>query len=284
VRAVGVDVSEKRGLDLVVLDDGLRVELHRQRATIDDLVTLLNAQRPEVVAIDSPPKWGHSGGSRSAERDLRRLGIQSYGTPSDPAKQENAFYGWMRVGIATFEACAQVGYPLYTGGIPARTAMEVFPHASAVVLAGGLPPRGLPKLPWRRSVLAGRGVSLAGLDSLDLVDAGLAALTGIFALRGESATLGEVADGVIVIPARAVPAKRFGRCASPASQPAQAHLPRLAPCACGDPECRAMTDGEFAPGHDAKRKSLLWRMARDGKDAVAELRRRGWALPPDLEE
>ena len=40
--------------------------------------------------------------------------------------------------------------------------------------------------------------------------------------------------------------------------------------------------GEFAKGHDAKRKSLLWQRAREGQDAIEELGRRGWAAPPEV--
>jgi len=39
---------------------------------------------------------------------------------------------------------------------------------------------------------------------------------------------------------------------------------------------------EFAPGHDAKRKSALWKLARTGQDAIDELRRRRWELPPEI--
>jgi hypothetical protein len=56
----------------------------------------------------------------------------------------------------------------------------------------------------------------------------------------------------------------------------------MSACACGDVACLAMTAREFAPGHDAKRKSSLWALARSGQDAVDELRRRGWELPPEM--
>ena len=39
-------------------------------------------------------------------------------------------------------------------------------------------------------------------------------------------------------------------------------------CACGDPECQALVRGEFAPGHDAKRKAMLWARARQGAPAA----------------
>jgi hypothetical protein len=53
-------------------------------------------------------------------------------------------------------------------------------------------------------------------------------------------------------------------------------------CACGDPGCTALTAGEFVRGHDAKRKSRLWARARLGEEAVEELRRRRWELPPEM--
>ena len=62
----------------------------------------------------------------------------------------------------------------------------------------------------------------------------------------------------------------------------QPHLPGLSPCGCGDPSCRELTGGEFARGHDAKRKSRLWASARTGVLAIEELRRRGWVTPPEM--
>jgi hypothetical protein len=53
-------------------------------------------------------------------------------------------------------------------------------------------------------------------------------------------------------------------------------------CGCGDPSCSALTAREFAPGHDAKRKSALWALARSGEVAIDELKRRRWTLPPEM--
>ena len=64
--------------------------------------------------------------------------------------------------------------------------------------------------------------------------------------------------------------------------PPQRTLPGLSPCACGDTACHARTSREFAPGHDAKRKSQLWDQARRGAQAREELQRRRWELPPEL--
>ena len=59
-------------------------------------------------------------------------------------------------------------------------------------------------------------------------------------------------------------------------------MPLFRECACDDPACHELTADEFAPGHDAKRKSMLWTRAREGRDATEELRRRGWELPPEM--
>ena len=282
MKALGIDVSVRRGLDLVLLDGSPEPVAIRSDVTPENLPDDLRELRPDVVAIDSPPAWGAGGGSRRAEKELRRLGIQSYGTPSDPRKGESTFYEWMRVGFRTFEACAAAGYARYKRGAARATAAEVFPHASAVVLAGCLPPAAVAKHTWRASVLRSRGVEVRLLRTKDLIDAALAALTGLCALGGDFVAVGEPEEGVIVLPARRLPDDSFKRCTQPPAPAPQLTLPGLAPCACGDPACRAMTSREFAPGHDAKRKSRLWDDVRRGDEAKAELRRRRWELPPDV--
>jgi predicted RNase H-like nuclease len=277
-----VDVSVRRGLDLVCLDGLSEPAALRSDVSPEALPDILRELRPDTVAIDSPPAWGAGGGSRRAERELRRLGIQSYGTPSDPRKGESAFYAWMKVGFRAFAACAAAGYPLYRGGQARGCALEVFPHASAVVLAGCLPPAAVPKHTWRASVLRAQGVGVGALRTADLVDAALAALTGLYALAGASVAAGDPDEGVIVLPARTLPARPYRRCTRRPAPPPQLTLPGLSPCACGDADCRAMTSREFAPGHDAKRKARLWESARRGEEAREELSRRGWELPPEL--
>jgi predicted nuclease with RNAse H fold len=280
MRSLGVDVSEKRGLDLVLLDGALRPRVHGG-ATLEQLAERLAEWRPDVVAIDSPPAWGVSGGSRRAEKALRQLGIQSYGTPSDPQKQQNPFFGWMKTGIAAFAVCETQGYARYRSGAIQGTAFEVFPHATSVVLSGALPPSAARKKEFRTAVLRAHGVELALLATVDLVDAALAALTGLFALRGEFVALGDPDEGAIVVPARELPGRPYPR-GGPLGADEQLNLPGLSPCACETPGCREKTASEFAPGHDTKRKALLWDRARAGAEAVAELERRGWELPPEL--
>src|SRR5262245_46127151 len=187
-RALGIDVSAARGLDLVLLDGSAHPVFVRDRVGAEDLPRVVPSLRPDVVAVDAPSRWGTSGGSRECERHLRRLGIQSYGTPSDPARREEAFYGWMKVGVRVYEVLAGRGFPAYRGGDVRGAAVEVYPHATAVALAGVLPPRAQSareKREWRADALERAGVAAAGLSTNDAVDAALAALTGLLALRGD---------------------------------------------------------------------------------------------------
>ena len=290
VRSLGIDVGAKRkGLDAVLLDESMVPSDARRHAGLEEIAELIRQVRPDVVAIDSPPAWGRSpGGSRLTEREIRRFGIQSFGTPSDPKKASSVFYDWMRAGFEVFEAAAREGFERYRSGPVAGKAIEVFPHASAVVLAGCLPPRGVTrgraKREWRRGVLRAQGVETDDLPSTDQVDAALAALTGLFALRGRCFAPGDPAEGVIVLPSATLPPPPFPRCrqSERSRHPDQLVFRGFARCGCGHPDCTASTSREFAPGHDAKRKSALWKLARTGQDAIDELRRRRWELPPEI--
>ena len=284
MRALGIDVGVRKGLDLVVLDGRPAPIETRRRVPIKALGSIIEELAPDAVAIDAPPRWafGHRG-SRLTEREIRRFGIQVFGTPSHD-RSDHPFYEWMRVGFAVFKEAERRGFPRYSPpGSPLETAMEVFPHASAVVLAGCLPPRGTDKRRWRREILVARGVKVEELASADQVDAALAALTGLYALRGACFAPGDPKEGVIVLPARTLPPPPYRRCPSRATaDDEQPHLPGFTPCACGDPGCTALTKSEFAPGHDAKRKSMLWKLARSGQEALDELRRREWDPPAEM--
>ena len=196
--SVGIDVAEARkGLDLVALDAGRNVVLGRRALSVEEAAVLTTSLRPTVVCIDSPSGWSTSGNSRAAERELARVGIQSYRTGRDPG--DHPFYRWMRAGFAVFARIA-AAYPLYRGGGVAGTAAEIFPHASACLLAGRSRPRDVTKGAFRRAVLAQAGVATEPLATLDQVDAALGALTGLMALEGVYATVGEPNEGVILLP------------------------------------------------------------------------------------
>jgi predicted nuclease with RNAse H fold len=222
VRALGIDVGVRRGLDLVVLEDTTVAVTHRGVA-LDALPDLLTAIDVDIIAIDSPPGWAREGRSRRAERDLARLGISAYAAPTAERGENHRFYEWMRVGFDVFVATARAGFPRYREGDMRGTSIEVFPHASAVALVGCLPPAGVSKVAWRSSVLGAQGIDPGQLRSPDQLDAGLAAVTGLYGLRGKATAVGDPDEGVIVLATAEVPGTRYQRCAEPATapQPAQ---------------------------------------------------------------
>ena len=278
MRALGIDVGVGKGLDVVLLDERL-VPLHvSSRVPVHDVQRVIVELRPDIVAIDSPPRWAPSGRSRLTERQLAALNISSFNTPSEAHGKGNRFFAWMEVGFEVFARAAAAGFPPYSAGNPRGKALEVFPHASAVVLAGCLAPKGARKYAWRTAVLRAQGVRTDELASADRVDAALAALTGLYALDGKRFAPGDPREGVIVVPSASLPATPYRH----ASAPPREAEPLFAYCACGDPACDRLVRGEFAPGHDAKRKAMLWARAREGAEALDELATRGWKPPPEM--
>jgi predicted nuclease with RNAse H fold len=273
VLSIGIDVAEERkGLDVVALGTDRRVERVLSRATVADVVAMTHELSPGVVCIDSPPAWAADGKSRAGERELRRLGITAFSTPTDPG--DHAFYRWMRVGFSIFDAIAG-DYPRFRGDAVSGTAAEVFPEATAVLLAGRLRSVDESKIRFRRDVLDRHGVDTSGLRRVDAVDAALAALTGVLALAGESSFVGDPAEGVILLPVAELPVTKLLR--KPASsagrsstRPRSVLLRAQRPttwCECG---CGAEVRRRFLPGHDAKLRSQLRRRHLGGDEVATE--------------
>ncbi len=203
MRALGIDVSLRRGLDAVALDGARRLVLAAPSVPVAAIQSLIEEVDPAVVAVDSPPAWARLGRSRAVERRLLALGIGIFATPAEPAVRP--FHAWMRTGFEVFAASARAGFPLYRGRrAVAHHALEVFPHASAVALLGRLPRPGERKRSFRRAALERAGVDSSRLSTLDLVDAALAALTGLHALEGRFTAIGDP-DEVLVLPVKRLP-------------------------------------------------------------------------------
>ena len=283
---LGVDVSLGRGLDVALLEDRA-VKERWSRLGAEGLADLLRELRPDAVAIDAPPSPGlgllideaerarlpvppapgrhlHR---RVAEYELSRRGIGSHQTH----REEALLFSWMTAGFETFRAADAAGYRTYLGtGSPTGSALEVFPYASYVALAGCLSPGRRWRAAWRRSVLVANGVAgLADNDSIDLLDAACAALTGELYLGGDGSFVGDPREGVIVLPVSAL-ADRYRKCAP--LEPLPKAPARLCECGCG-----ASARRRFLPGHDSKLRSRLVRAAREGADARRELERLGWS-------
>ena len=101
--------------------------------------------------------------------------------------------------MEAFDSLA-LDYPLFTGESLGACAIEVYPHATAVILAGCLRPKNKKKIDWRRQIIGRYGVTDNRLRSTDLVDATLAALTGLYFLEGSYCYLGPPQEGVIILP------------------------------------------------------------------------------------
>jgi predicted nuclease with RNAse H fold len=287
---LGVDVSLGRGLDAVLLEDGVVKETwtHLGAGHTRDLV---EEYRPLAVAVDAPPRPGlgllrnpeeaarlpvpprpgtHLA-RRIAEYELSRRGIGSHQTHYEEA----LLFSWMTAGFELYGALAKAGYPAYLGrGRRERTALEVFPYASYVALAGCLSPGRRWRLEWRQAVLSSVGVrGLAQEAPVDQVDAACAAFTAERFLLGEGCTVGDPREGVIVLPVAELQ-ERYRRCAAPAVLAPRDETPRptrLCECGCGLP-----VRHRFVPGHAVALRARLIREARAGQAARKELARLGW--------
>jgi len=201
VIVAGVDVAEERkGLDLVLIDEERRIVGSFGRLTVADVVSLLLGEfHPDLVCVDSPSGWSRSGASRRAERELAAIGISAFATGADPG--DHPFYRWMRVGFRLFQELTGP-YRLFAGDVLEGRAAEVYPHASAVLLAGRDRAEGETKVAFRRAILRAQGVDEVTLPNGDRVDAALAALTGVHALEGHWTCVGDPAEGVVLLPSR----------------------------------------------------------------------------------
>ena len=288
-RVLGVDVSLGRGHDVALLD-GLRVERTWTRVGSAAVGELLRTHAPDGIGIDAPPRPGLSllrdpeGGTatdrsarpgthldrRIAEYELSRRAIGSHQTPKD----EGRLFSWMTAGFEVFDAAREAGYETFPRRRPVQgRALEVFPYASYVALAGCLSPGRRHRLVWRRRVLEEASVQgLSGDEPIDTLDAVCAGLTAGRAVDGDGSWLGDPREGAIVVPVRRLE-DRYRRCSAPDGplRPADAAAPRLCECGCGEPVRR-----RFLPGHDAILKSRLVRQARAGDAAWRELQRLGW--------
>jgi predicted nuclease with RNAse H fold len=276
VRVLGVDVGgDRKGLDLVVMNEGRSILMTQARATLADVRAAVRDLRPQIVAIDSPPSWNAGARSRRTERQLAELGISTFPTPS-AAGGDKPFFAWMQAGMAVFALAAEHGYPLDTTGRRGRRSIEVFPYGSAVVLSGGLKPHGMRTKDWRERILRAHGVATDALRTQDQVDAALAALTGVLVHGGHATFLGDDSEGVIVLPVSA-PLTRYRPGPAPAED--DDRLFRYCTCGCGR---QVVPPREFVSGHDGRHKSMLWGRVREGRRAEQELKRRRWEPPPEV--
>jgi predicted nuclease with RNAse H fold len=234
----GVDVSERRGQTVALLDGGsmsvrmCTVSVPDRQQEIAAVVDLLSGAEARAVAVDSPlrpsrmllrdeatrralgvpMRRGMNGpvyaNYRVCDYELIRRGMPLY----QVAASYEAAGGWMRVGFDLATALIAAGYRLPGDrGDRAATLIEVFPDASFVTLLGARPERksgraGAVGREQRRRILADAGITINGAPTHDVLDAVAAALTALRRREGSGCALGDADEGLIVVP---VPCERL---------------------------------------------------------------------------
>ena len=190
--ALGIDVG-LRALDVVALHADRTLAADPVRCTAGELGAVLEETAPAIGGIDSPPEWAPADRRRACEAALTATGISLYSTPS-VEKAEHPFYGWMHHGMDAFRVCEAAGYRRNA------TLFEVFPHATTCALLGHRPDKSQTKKVVRGALLRDYGVVDARIRTMDQIDAALVALTAVLSLHGRTATFGDTADGLILVP------------------------------------------------------------------------------------
>ena len=183
---LGVDVGGKRkGFDVAVVDDrrllALAGNLDRQA-----VIGVVDAQRPAIVAIDSPRSCAPEGHTtRAGERQLARSICGIRWTPDERHVRASAYYAWIAEGLAPFDALAVLGIET----------IEVFPTASWTRWHGARGARS--RSAWSREGLAALGLEdVPPRTNQDQRDAIAAAVTARQHGQGLTETMEE-----IVVPA-----------------------------------------------------------------------------------
>lgn len=183
---VGVDVGGKRKrFDVAVIDDRRVLEL-RGHQTCKQVVDIVLANRPEVVAIDSPRSYAPDGKTaRDDELQLATSICRIRWTPDERHVHATTYYAWILEGRALFDALAAHDVEV----------IEVFPTASWTRWYGK---RGTQtRAAWTRQGLAALGLkSVPARTNQDQRDAIAAAMTARQHALAMTETIGE-----IVVPA-----------------------------------------------------------------------------------
>lgn len=194
----GIDVGgTRKGFHLVVLQ-GRTVVWTGKSPNPEDLVRVCKDHEVEVVAVDAPCRWGSP---RHAERQLAKVGISSFSTPTRVRATASSFYEWMFNGEKLYCALAPT-YPLLDdlGSVRQRCCLETYPHAITCSLLGRHVASARLKRTQRRQLLANRGIAVNSKWSIDYLDAGLCAMTAQFYLAGEFHPYGDQATGYLIVP------------------------------------------------------------------------------------
>ena len=204
---LGVDLtssSRKPSACALIGTDGSLVHLSMER-TDEDILTLVNAAEPAVVAIDAPlslpagldclevncpcepirPEKG-----RACDRALRRRGIPLY-----PATKQTFIKELIYRGIGLANGIREAGTEV----------VEIYPYASKNLLLGRRPPKKSTRegkeflRTWLSDLIPGMAARAGELNH-DLSDALIGAYTVYLREQGRAEEIGDRAEGVILVP------------------------------------------------------------------------------------
>jgi predicted nuclease with RNAse H fold len=181
-RWLGVDVGGKRKrFDIALIDDRrvLALEGHLSR---EEVIQLVETERPTIMAIDSPRCCAPIGQTtRAGERQLAKAVCGIRWTPDESRVHASAYYAWIVEGLLLFDALAQHDVEV----------IEVFPTASWTRWHGARGTR--TRSDWSKQGLA--ELALGGVPTRtnqDQRDAIAAAVTARQHTHGMTEALGEI--------------------------------------------------------------------------------------------
>jgi predicted nuclease with RNAse H fold len=181
-RWLGVDVGGKRkGFDIALIDDRRVLALagHLDR---EEVIELVETERPTVVAIDSPRCCAPAGQTtRAGERQLAKSICGIRWTPDESHVHASAYYAWIVEGLLLFDALAPRGVEV----------IEVFPTASWTRWQGARGSR--TRSAWSTQSLVRLGLEdVPARTNQDQRDAIAAAVTARQHTQGMTEAMGEI--------------------------------------------------------------------------------------------
>ena len=196
---VGVDVGGARKGFHAVAMHGREITAHMHTLIGEEVADWCSEHEAIGIGIDAPCRWSQTGHARAAERELARLGIFAFATPSRALAESKTFHSWMLNGAQLYQLVER-SYPLFDGHEPrTRFCVETFPQAVACALAGRVL-SAKKKSTNRPAVLRDEGVDTTSLTNVDFIDAALCALAAQYVARGTYKAFGDEQDGFIVVP------------------------------------------------------------------------------------
>ena len=174
--------GKRKGFDAAVIDERRLLEL-RRGLTCEQVVGLVTAHSPAVVAIDSPRYCAPEG--QTCRDDERQLATSICGirwTPDIEHVRASPYYAWILEGLELFDALSRRG---------TEAVIEVFPTASWTRWCGKRGSRS--RAAWTR-----QGLSALGLEGIpvrtnqDQRDAIAAAVTARQHSMGTTEAIGDI--------------------------------------------------------------------------------------------